>query len=144
MQNLYSEFISVIKMLSVGRFSKILQALLPQIEIKMLTRKYYPALQQSNIISENSVSDVRFYTLHCFFLYLSHSKLSKLFNASALEVSDVRDLPISATGANYRSNNNHLADSLVTLTQKVTWLCAHTLYEWKRFPADVAPFYMVL
>ena len=53
-------FILAIKTLLVDRFSKLLNVLLRQIE--MLTRKYFPALQQSENLSENSESEVKFYT----------------------------------------------------------------------------------
>ena len=53
-----------IKTLSVDRFSKHLQVLLRQIDTYMLTKNILHALHQSKIISENSVSDVRFYTLN--------------------------------------------------------------------------------
>ena len=61
MQNIEIHF--TIKTLSADGFPKLLQVLLRQIVIKMLTRKYFLALQRSKILSENSVSDVRFYTL---------------------------------------------------------------------------------
>ena len=51
------------KTLSVDRFSKCLQVLLGQIEIYMLTRKYFPALQKTEILPENPVSETRNYTL---------------------------------------------------------------------------------
>ena len=48
------------KTLSVDRFSKILQVLLRQIEISMLTRIYFSCSDLTNFFFENSVSDVRF------------------------------------------------------------------------------------
>ena len=44
MQNPYSKFILAIKTLILDRFSKNLQVLLRQIEIQMLSRKYFPCL----------------------------------------------------------------------------------------------------
>ena len=44
MQNPYSKLILAIKTLIFDKFSKTLQALLRQIEIQMLNRKYFPCL----------------------------------------------------------------------------------------------------
>ena len=68
MQNSYLKLILAITTLSVDSFSKFLLVLLGQIEIKIVTTKYSSCLStcnvQQKIISESSLSDVRFYTLH--------------------------------------------------------------------------------
>ena len=63
MQNPYSKYILVIKTLIFDRFTKFLQVLLRQIEIKMLNRKHIPSLPAGKYSRQNSLSEVCFYTL---------------------------------------------------------------------------------
>ena len=62
-----SIFILATKTLLFDRFSKFLQVLLRQTEVQteaqILNRKYFHAFQQSNILANNLLSEVSFYTL---------------------------------------------------------------------------------
>ena len=52
-----------LKLYLLTDFQNFLQVLLGQIKIKMLTRKYFSALQKTEILPENPVSETKNHTL---------------------------------------------------------------------------------
>ena len=81
MQNPYSKFILAIKTLIFDRFSKLLQALLRQIETQMLNKKYFSCPQQLKILTKKSLSEGSFYTIIHYFMINKFSKITILYAA---------------------------------------------------------------